>query len=442
MKRGFENNFENMASGDAEMKRSRGGGGDKFEVRLLIPSKTAGSIIGRAGANIKELRQKNNANVRVPDNDGPERVMWIIADDCQTSINVIEQSLPSMCDDGGNSRGRESQYSSSMPQEVRLLIHESIVGGIIGRGGSTINQIERESKAKVHAYQTCAPQSSDRIVVVKGGTEEIITALQKILAFLATRDVQGHHDMYDPNNFDCFYADLYGGYGTPRDATPPNNMQMHPRGNGMPMYQGGNDMPMYPRGNDMPMYPGGNDMQMYPRGNEMQMYPRGNDNMGSHNMPMYPRGNDMQFSNNAMRGGLNGFSSPGGMQTAGFGNAMNSFSSPNFPKEEGIGFSNGMNNMASPMLPKDADGPVQTSKVTVPKDMGGAIIGPGGERIKKIRMESQAQIKVDEPEDGSEDRVITISGTPQSIQTAQYLLQQCVRTYGKPARGGYVGGGM
>lgn len=439
MKRGFEN-FENMASVDAEMKRSRGG--DKFEVRLLIPSKTAGSIIGRAGGNIKELRQRNNANVRVPDNDGPERVMWIVADDCQTAINVIEQSLPSMFDDGSNSRERESQNSTTMKQEVRLLIHESIVGGIIGRGGSTINEIERESQAKVHAYQTCAPQSSDRIVVIKGTTEAIIAALQKILSFLATRDVQGHHDMYDPNNFDCFYADLYGGYGTPRDATPPNNMHMYPspRGNSMPMYPRGGGMPGYPRGNDMSMYPRGNDMPMYPKGNDMQMYPRGNDNMGSHNMPMYPRGNEMQFPNNAMRGGLNGFSSPTGMQAVGFGDASNNFP-PNFVKEEGMASTNGMNNMPSPISPNNAEGPVQTSKVTVPKDMGGAIIGPGGQRIKSVRMESQAQIKVDEPEEGSEDRVITITGTPQSIQTAQYLLQQCVRTYGKP-RGGYVGGGM
>ena len=88
MKRGPEN-YENMASSGAEMKRSRAG--NKVEVRMLIPSKIAGSIIGKAGANINQLRSSNNANVRVPDCEGPERVMNIQVDDAQTGINVIEQ---------------------------------------------------------------------------------------------------------------------------------------------------------------------------------------------------------------------------------------------------------------------------------------------------------------------------------------------------------------
>jgi heterogeneous nuclear ribonucleoprotein K len=89
MKRGPEN-FEGMASSGADMKRSRAAG-DKVEVRVLIPSKIAGSIIGKAGANIQQLRTNNNANVRVPDCEGPERVMNIQVDDAQTGINVIEQ---------------------------------------------------------------------------------------------------------------------------------------------------------------------------------------------------------------------------------------------------------------------------------------------------------------------------------------------------------------
>ena len=74
-----------------EMKRSRGGANSKFEVRVLIPSKIAGSIIGNGGANIRQLRTNNNANVRVPDCEGPERVMCVQVDDAQTAINVIQQ---------------------------------------------------------------------------------------------------------------------------------------------------------------------------------------------------------------------------------------------------------------------------------------------------------------------------------------------------------------
>uniref|UniRef100_A0A1B0GNS5 K Homology domain-containing protein n=1 Tax=Phlebotomus papatasi TaxID=29031 RepID=A0A1B0GNS5_PHLPP len=63
--------------------------------------------------------------------------------------------------------------------------------------------------------------------------------------------------------------------------------------------------------------------------------------------------------------------------------------------------------------------------------MAGAIIGKGGGRIRRIRTESNAFITIDEPLRGSNDRIITITGTPKQIQTAQYLLQQRVSSLQK-----------
>lgn len=67
-----------------------------------------------------------------------------------------------------------------------------------------------------------------------------------------------------------------------------------------------------------------------------------------------------------------------------------------------------------------------STQVTIPKDLAGAIIGKGGNRIRKIRLDSGASITIDEPAEGSNDRVITICGAPNQIQMAQYLLQQSV----------------
>lgn len=55
--------------------------------------------------------------------------------------------------------------------------------------------------------------------------------------------------------------------------------------------------------------------------------------------------------------------------------------------------------------------------------LAGAIIGKGGNRIKQIRMESGAQITIDELAPGATDRIINITGSPEQIQNAQYLLQ-------------------
>lgn len=57
------------------------------------------------------------------------------------------------------------------------------------------------------------------------------------------------------------------------------------------------------------------------------------------------------------------------------------------------------------------------------RQLAGSIIGKGGQRIKQIRHESGASIKIDEPLEGSEDRIITITGTKDQIQNAQFLLQ-------------------
>ena len=94
---------------------------------------------------------------------------------------------------------------------------------------------------------------------------------------------------------------------------------------------------------------------------------------------------------------------------------------------------------------EEDSGPTESTQVTIPKDMAGAIIGPGGSRIRKIRAESRATITIDEPVQGSDERIITISGNQRSIQTAQYLLQQSVRDHAGPAGAGIgnnFGGGF
>ncbi|VDP85910.1 unnamed protein product [Echinostoma caproni] len=60
--------------------------------------------------------------------------------------------------------------------------------------------------------------------------------------------------------------------------------------------------------------------------------------------------------------------------------------------------------------------------------MIGAIMGRSGVRINQVRQESNADIKISRQEPGVEDRIITITGTPEQIQNAQFLLQMCLIT--------------
>jgi hypothetical protein len=76
-------------------------------------------------------------------------------------------------------------------------------------------------------------------------------------------------------------------------------------------------------------------------------------------------------------------------------------------------------------------GPVTTTQVTIPTELAGIVIGAKGSKISQVRQESGASIKIDsEPMPGTNDRLITITGNPNQIQQAQFLLQQAVRQSG------------
>jgi hypothetical protein len=52
----------------------------------------------------------------------------------------------------------------------------------------------------------------------------------------------------------------------------------------------------------------------------------------------------------------------------------------------------------------------------------GCIIGKGGSKINEIRQVSGSHIKIAEPHGNTNERLVTITGTPECNQMALYLL--------------------
>ena len=145
MKRGGE--FEPGMDGP---KRSRAQT-DRFEMRVLVPSKMAGSVIGKGGQNIQRLRTEWSCQVRIPDCPGPERVMAIQAGDVESVVGILQTAVPFMYEQGEEDDGEK--------RDLRLLIHQSIVGGIIGKSGQKIKDIREKTGAniKVRAVLSLVP---------------------------------------------------------------------------------------------------------------------------------------------------------------------------------------------------------------------------------------------------------------------------------------------
>ena len=63
-----------------------------------------------------------------------------------------------------------------------------------------------------------------------------------------------------------------------------------------------------------------------------------------------------------------------------------------------------------------------TQQIYIPNDMVGAIIGKGGAKINEIRHLSGSVIKINEPQESSNERLVTITGTAECNQMALYML--------------------
>ncbi|XP_063533188.1 poly(rC)-binding protein 3 isoform X3 [Cydia strobilella] len=85
----------------------------------------------------------------------------------------------------------------------------------------------------------------------------------------------------------------------------------------------------------------------------------------------------------------------------------------------------------------------QSHEMTVPNELIGCIIGKGGTKIAEIRQISGAMIRIsncEEREGGSTDRTITISGNPDSVALAQYLINMSVELQKANLEGSGSGG--
>merc|ERR1712179_659275 len=82
-------------------------------------------------------------------------------------------------------------------------------------------------------------------------------------------------------------------------------------------------------------------------------------------------------------------------------------------------------------------GPQKTQKIVIPTACAGTVIGKGGSIIREMNIQSGCSISLAPPDpNNSDDRVVTIIGSEQGIQTAISLIRQRVESYQPPMGGG------
>lgn len=376
-------NEEVRAVGALNPPKRRRKNEEDIEMRLLISTKMAGAIIGKSGQNIQKLRTNHDAKINVVDCKGSERVLTIISslDICYKVIRDVIR----LCE-------------LSQEFDLRLLIHQSLAGCVIGKGGSKIKELKNMFGCHVKVFPNVAPQSFERVVQIVGNEDKCINCLIEIMNQIMSNNIRGPVRPYDPHNYADFYADEYGGFGNKVNG----NMRPSAPSFGNPF---GNDRVQRSNNNNN-------------NGNQNNFNNNNNNNINNNNNRGKFNNERRVVENRRMVKTENNYAHPWALNTYSNNNQMtpmNNFGQHNMG-DDFISFNN--------FLGKSEE---TSTQVTIPINLAGACIGKGGSRIRSIRNESQAFIKIDQPLPGSTDRIITITGTPKQIQSAQFLLQRSVQ---------------
>ena len=163
---------------------------DKFVLRILIPSSEGGLLIGKAGCVINELREKFNCHMRVPDIVAPYRVCRAIFNNQVDLKGYLDQVLPII----QKTMDNDIVLNLSIDKDVhgiKLLVHTSHAGQIIGKGGDVVCELREKYKCEIKLISECIPDTTDRIMILKGKKTNLINLIEHILLTLKEKPING-----------------------------------------------------------------------------------------------------------------------------------------------------------------------------------------------------------------------------------------------------------
>ncbi|XP_075232142.1 poly(rC)-binding protein mub isoform X2 [Lycorma delicatula] len=378
-------------------------------IRLIMQGKEVGSIIGRKGEIVKRFREESGAKINISDGSCPERIVTVTG-----PTNAIFKAFTLICkkfeefqemQNGGGGGGPRP------PITLRLIVPASQCGSLIGKGGSKIKEIREVTGASIQVASDMLPNSTERAVTITGTSDAITQCIYHICCVMLESPPKGATIPYRPKPQVAGPVILAGGqaytiqgnYAVPAhgDVSTPLGP---PLGLGPPLFP-----PAPPAGLVDPLIKNGHLQAALPPAHLAAaacepLLLTSTCEMGK------MAGGPLAGLAALGLGGLNA-ANTGGLNPAALAALAGSQLRTNNPNR------NQQNTNQ------------QTHEMTVPNDLIGCIIGKGGTKIAEIRQISGAMIRIsncEERDGGATDRTITITGNPDSVALAQYLINMSV----------------
>ncbi|CAG7832157.1 unnamed protein product [Allacma fusca] len=161
-------------------------------LKILIPSEFIGAIIGRGGANIKELSTATGARINILRNKPHvatlEKTVCIIGS--PERCTAACRKLLEICEAEG------AALKESKEVTLKILANNSLIGKIIGKDGRNIKKLMQETQTKIHVSNQVQiesleanisnPMNVERVITVRGSVEGMSMAEALISAKLKT----------------------------------------------------------------------------------------------------------------------------------------------------------------------------------------------------------------------------------------------------------------
>ncbi|XP_062708693.1 poly(rC)-binding protein 2 isoform X3 [Aedes albopictus] len=381
-------------------------------IRLIMQGKEVGSIIGKKGEIVKRFREESGAKINISDGSCPERIVTVSGSRSAIykAFTLITKKFEEWCSqfqDNTNAQGK-----TQIP--IRLIVPASQCGSLIGKGGSKIKEIREITGCSIQVASEMLPNSTERAVTLSGSADAITQCIYHICCVMLESPPKGATIPYRPKpqmNGPVIVANgqaytIQGNYAVPaqeRYFAPPTCTVF-------PLAIAGGLHAAGISGLADPLLKGTHLQGAIPP---------------HHLQPIPDVGG---LAKNPLAGlaalGLAGAipTNTGGLNPT----AAVDVKSPTCTALAALAGSQLRTNNNRSVTTQVQS---QSHEMTVPNDLIGCIIGKGGTKIAEIRQISGAMIRIsncEERDSGNTDRTITITGNPDSVALAQYLINMSV----------------
>lgn len=309
-----------------------------------------------------------------------------------------------------NSHGDADQKDSV--QEIRVLIDNTQVGGIIGKGGANVKRVRDGSGAFVSILKAEFRTVHERVMVLKGTSSQIAKATQLIADLLITASNKERNGLPQELSYTTsmrflvhrsHVGAIIGKQGTVIKQTVQETGAR---------VQVSND-PL-PNSTEKSIQITGTPDAIEAAATRVLAQLQANPQRPAKNYPYVP-GQHMMYP-------------------------PTPFMSPYYPTPD-------MMHIMPPPTPQMQIPPTMYAshqKIAIPTVCAGCVIGKGGAVIRNLRMQSGTSISIADPETNHpSERIVTVYGNPAGIRKAVFLIRQLVEQYTPPAHHlqGNQGGG-